>query len=250
VGRGPDIFGYYGVILYTIDGGLTWTIQNILYGDYELFDVFFIDQQIGWAVGRWYDMGTMEYFGYIVNTTDGGVTWSTDYSSSGGLNDIHFVNSQRGWIAGDGGTILSTEDGGGTWQTEDSGIPYYLGGISAVEGEVWAVGGSAVILHNNYSAVSVENPRSPVISNYELLQNHPNPFNPSTHIRFALPEESHVKLEIYNTLGERIATLVDEPRPTGYYTEQFDAAGLASGLYFYRLAAGDFVETKKLILLK
>ncbi len=59
-----------------------------------------------------------------------------------------------------------------------------------------------------------------------------------------------MKLEIYNVMGERIATLVDEPRQAGYYSEQFDATGLASGVYFYRLQGGDFVDTKKLLLLK
>jgi len=85
---------------------------------------------------------------------------------------------------------------------------------------------------------------------YALLQNHPNPFNPSTQIQFALPNASHVKLEVYNALGERIATLVDETRPAGYHVEQFDATGLASGIYLYRLQAGDFIDTKKLLLLK
>jgi hypothetical protein len=85
---------------------------------------------------------------------------------------------------------------------------------------------------------------------YALEQNYPNPFNPSTRIQFGMPQTSHVKLEIYNGLGERIATLVDETRQAGYYSEQFDATGLASGLYFYRLQAGDFVDTKKLVLLK
>jgi len=91
---------------------------------------------------------------------------------------------------------------------------------------------------------------SPVPTKYELGQNYPNPFNPSTQIQFALPKESRVKLEIYNTLGERITTLADETRQAGYYSERFDAAGLASGLYFYRLQAGEFVDTKRLLLLK
>ena len=59
-----------------------------------------------------------------------------------------------------------------------------------------------------------------------------------------------MKLEIYNVMGELITALVDEARQAGYYSEQFDATGLASGLYFYRLQAGDFVDTKKLLLLK
>jgi hypothetical protein len=85
---------------------------------------------------------------------------------------------------------------------------------------------------------------------FSLNQNYPNPFNPSTHIQFALPQERNVKLEIFNLLGERIAILVDEKRQASYYSERFDATGLASGVYFYRLQTGDFVDTKKLLLLK
>ncbi|MBI5473352.1 MAG: T9SS type A sorting domain-containing protein [Ignavibacteriae bacterium] len=77
-------------------------------------------------------------------------------------------------------------------------------------------------------------------------------------IEFALPKQSHVKLEIFNTLSQRVTALVNETRSAGYYTENFDASGLPSGVYFYRLQAGDastgsaqnFVSTKKLILLR
>ncbi len=103
-----------------------------------------------------------------------------------------------------------------------------------------------------------EEGEKPLPTAFALEQNYPNPFNPSTQIQFALPKASHVKLEIYNALGERIATLLNETRQPGYYSEQFDAIGLASGIYFYRLQAGDpsagsghsFVDTKKLLLLK
>ena len=97
---------------------------------------------------------------------------------------------------------------------------------------------------------NVEGEEQPLPTAFALEQNYPNPFNPSTQIQFALSKESHVKLEIYNALGERIATLVDETRQVGYYSERFDASNLASGLYFYRIQAGDFVDTKKLLLLK
>ncbi len=85
---------------------------------------------------------------------------------------------------------------------------------------------------------------------YGLDQNYPNPFNPTTTIEFALPKESHVKLEVYNVLGQRVATLVNEVRPVGYYAERFNASGLASGFYIYRISAGDFVKVRKLVLMK
>ena len=85
---------------------------------------------------------------------------------------------------------------------------------------------------------------------FTLHQNYPNPFNPSTQIRFDIPQETRVRLEIFNVFGQRIAVLVDELRSAGYYTEHFDAGHLASGIYFYRIRAGEFTEVKKLMLLR
>lgn len=82
-----------------------------------------------------------------------------------------------------------------------------------------------------------------------LEQNYPNPFNPSTTIRYQLPKASRVSLKIFNTLGQEVAVLVDEEKEAGYYQARWDAA-LPSGVYFYRLQTGDYLETKKMILLR
>ncbi len=89
-----------------------------------------------------------------------------------------------------------------------------------------------------------------VVTAYALEQNFPNPFNPSTTIQYALPNAADVKLTVFNMLGEKTATLVNESKPAGVHTVQFDGSRLASGLYFYRLQAGTFVEMKKLVLIK
>jgi CubicO group peptidase (beta-lactamase class C family) len=85
--------------------------------------------------------------------------------------------------------------------------------------------------------------------NYRLGQNYPNPFNPSTTIRIELPKTSRVTLSVFDMLGREVTVLVNESRDAGVHEVRFDGAGVASGVYFYRLQAGDFVQSKKLVLL-
>jgi len=85
---------------------------------------------------------------------------------------------------------------------------------------------------------------------FQLYNNYPNPFNPSTSIQYAVKDRQFVTLKVYDVLGNEVATLVNEEKPAGSYEVAFDAAQLSSGIYFYKLQAGSFVETKKMILLK
>ena len=87
-------------------------------------------------------------------------------------------------------------------------------------------------------------------SYYSLEQNYPNPFNPTTTITYQLPKSENIKLKIYNLLGEEVKTLVEDNEVAGIYHVKFDGSNFASGVYFYRLRAGNFVDTKKLILMK
>ncbi len=85
---------------------------------------------------------------------------------------------------------------------------------------------------------------------FVLEQNYPNPFNPKTVVSSRLSVASYVKLVVYNLLGQEVAVLVNERRTAGYYLDTFDASGLASGVYIYRLTAGSYVESRRMILLK
>jgi phosphatidylserine/phosphatidylglycerophosphate/cardiolipin synthase-like enzyme len=85
---------------------------------------------------------------------------------------------------------------------------------------------------------------------YSLSQNYPNPFNPTTNISFSIPMKSKVELNVYNTLGQKVTTLVNEQKEAGNHTVTFNASNLPSGVYLYRISAGNYSETKKLILLK
>jgi hypothetical protein len=97
---------------------------------------------------------------------------------------------------------------------------------------------------------SVEEHSTALPSSYILEQNFPNPFNPSTIISYQLPIGGNVTINIYDVLGNDIATLVDEFKPAGKYETEFNAASLPSGVYFYSLKAGDYIDTKKMLLLK
>jgi hypothetical protein len=85
---------------------------------------------------------------------------------------------------------------------------------------------------------------------FELYQNYPNPFNPATTIRYALLRTSHVTLTVFNILGQQLTQLVNEQQQAGYHEVEFGSKSLASGVYFYRIQAGDFVASRKLLLLK
>jgi hypothetical protein len=101
----------------------------------------------------------------------------------------------------------------------------------------------------NGNPVSVEDENSNVYS-FNLEQNYPNPFNPTTTLSFVIGHRSFVTLKVYDVLGNEIATLVNEEKPAGSYEVEFDAKDLTSGIYFYQLRAGEFSQTKKMILMK
>ena len=94
----------------------------------------------------------------------------------------------------------------------------------------------------------VENDLIP--QDYRLDQNYPNPFNPSTTIKFSLPKASHVDLSIYNLLGEKVIEVLNEFMNTGHHEKNINLQTLSSGIYVYKLNAGDFMQTKKMILMK
>jgi len=89
------------------------------------------------------------------------------------------------------------------------------------------------------------------ISSFELFQNYPNPFNPTTQIQYSLERTTSVRIDVFNELGKKVATLVDHPQQmAGVYRTNFDASSLSSGIYFYRLTTPEYSETKKMLLVK
>ena len=108
------------------------------------------------------------------------------------------------------------------------------------------------LIGSNYPTAlnAYDNPVIPTPDSYKMFQNFPNPFNPNTRIKFELPEAGNITLKIYDLLGKEINVLIDEYKEAGIHEIDFNASRLSSGVYFYRLNAGEFTETKKMILLK
>jgi hypothetical protein len=105
-------------------------------------------------------------------------------------------------------------------------------------------------VYGDTTKVGVEDKVDPVATTFNLEQNYPNPFNPSTVISYRLPVSSNVTLKVYDVLGNEVATLVNEEKQPGNYEVEFNASNLPSGIYFYKLQAGDYNQTKKMVLLR
>jgi photosystem II stability/assembly factor-like uncharacterized protein len=239
------VVGGDGRIIHSKDGGLTWVTQWGALGD--LFSVHFTDSVTGTAVGSG---------GLINRTTDGGNTWVQQTSGTTRiLHSVFFTDANTGTVVGEEGTILRTTNGGVTWVSQPSGTSRSLNGVFFTDSYTGTVvGGGGTILRTTTGGVTgVE--EEPTIEgelpkSYALRQNYPNPFNPSTTIEFALPHSGYIYLKVHNVLGEEVATLIDGDHDAGTFKATWDASGLPSGVYFYRLTAGDFTQTRQMLLLK
>jgi hypothetical protein len=194
----------------------------------------------------------------LKNSTDNGITWNPVsiagipqyflgyiYQLMVNGSDI-FVNLNNG--------VYGSIDSGNNWNNISHGLP---GGEitslfvndSSVFAEVSGSGLWRLPLSDIVTAI-----KQPILSSspksFMLWQNYPNPFNPTTIISYDIPKLSHVSINVYDVLGRKIETLVDAERLPGHYQVTFDASRLPSGIYFYRLTAGSFVQTKKLMVIK
>ncbi len=152
-------------------------------------------------------------------------------------------------LLGGAANMSLTTDGAFSWapSLDQAGKSYTIT-VQATDGMASAT--STVIITASATITSVEEYSSGVPTDYSLMQNYPNPFNPTTTIRFALPNESSVKLTVFNVLGQEVATLFEGTLAAGYHKIDFDASKLNSGMYIYRIEAGKFVSVKKMLLMK
>ncbi|NNJ52873.1 MAG: T9SS type A sorting domain-containing protein, partial [Ignavibacteriaceae bacterium] len=165
---------------------------------------------------------------------------------------VSFTDINSGTAVGYFGTILRTTEGGDNWVSQTSGTTNPLIGVSFTDvNNGTAVGGIGTILKTTTGGATYiqETDNRDIPANYYLSNNYPNPFNPSTKIKYSIPQSSNVVIKVFDVLGNEIETLVNEEKPAGTYELTWYAEGLPSGVYFYRIQAGSFVETKKMVLI-
>ncbi len=143
------------------------------------------------------------------------------------------------------------------WNTKNEGLPHTFVNAMDVVDDSWlfvalqdTLGENGVFLRRMETITSIEGDKNLLPNQYSLHQNYPNPFNPSTNIQFSLPKASDVQLSIYNTIGQKVSTLVNQKMSGGSHSITFDASGLPSGVYIYRLKTDGFSESRKMLLLK
>ena len=238
-----------GVILKTTNGGDTW-IEQTAPDEIAWYGISFSDAQNGIVVGG--RAAALGYFGEIFRTADGGTNWllalEIEYSR---FHGVTVIDSNHVWAVGT--PILFSSDKGINWTNQGAFPNYLLNDVCFVNSSTgWVVGSGGIILHTTNGGVSFveEEVIDEMPTEFLLSQNYPNPFNPSTKIKYSLPQSSRVHIKIFDVLGTEIETLVNEEKQVGTYELMWNAANLPSGVYFYQLIAGDFVQKKKMILIK
>jgi photosystem II stability/assembly factor-like uncharacterized protein len=271
------IVGDNGTILSSEDAGEIWTI--VFSGSDNFNSIYFADGETGFVVGD---------NGRIYKSIDSGLGWfriGSGLQNNNDLYDVAFADSITGWAVGQTGKIIKTITGGSGYAATilianalsssqilevssnegfyiDDNIMINPGGVNQEINKIVGFGSfllESPLLYDhqigelviNLKPTSVEEEFIHEIpKEYTLLNNYPNPFNPITTIRYDIPERSAVLLKVYDVLGSEIATLVNEEKQSGEYEIEFNAINLPSGIYIYQLKAGDFIETKKMVLMK
>lgn len=200
-------------------------------------------------------------------TLDGGKTWENipfNFTDRG--NDIEYVDNdyQNVWVITQHKVFFSS-DFGDTWTQYPFSEDIWFYDIHFTDqNKGWLLTTDGIYVTQNNGGYITDVESNKIINNFDLYQNYPNPFNPTTTIKYEIPNVAYskvgdsqifnssrnVQIRVYDVLGKEIATLVNENKPVGEYEVTFDASELNSGVYFYQLKADNYIETKKMILLR
>ncbi len=191
--------------------------------------------------------------GYVAKSINLGANWTENFTGINQLlTDIHFIDNQLGFAIGDSGGIVKTTNGGSNWIIQNSGTNKKLNELWFINKDTGFIAGDSGLLLVTYNGgvTSLSQNYQSTPEKFQLHQNFPNPFNPSTIIRFDLVQSGYTRLSIYDVSGKKITVLVDANLSPGSYEYNFNAENLPSGVYFYKIESEAFTETKRMILIK
>ncbi|MFZ4621846.1 MAG: YCF48-related protein [Bacteroidota bacterium] len=240
------------VVLRTTNGGTSW---EQVYKSTRLkewgWKLFFISDSIGFVSieRRTQNPGGVFY----LKTNDRGSTWNEQYFVQDyDVEGIGFANETVGWIGGWSGPTYQTLDSGRTWNLFSmSGQMQNLNRIRRINDTLMYGAGTQIYRYAPSSVLSVHSDNVSVPSVFTVFQNYPNPFNPNTTIEFTLPQFSTVRIFIYNSVGQLIEGIMDNPKPAGTYKLQWrPSAQLTSGVYFYQVQTEIGTVTHSMVYLK
>lgn len=189
---------------------------------------------------------------FIYRSTDGGDSWDL---LKNGLQIIDYLfTGSTGTLYAGASTVYKSEDDGLNWEEISGGLSdNQIQVIAEINGNIFA-GNRGFGIYRLVDITSADKSVPGADYNFKLFQNYPNPFNPKTKIKYSIPpgtvNSQLAILNIYNVLGKKVTTIVNESQPAGEYLVEFDASDLASGIYFYRFSSGNFSKVKRMLLLK
>lgn len=252
----------FGVIKYD---GTTWTGYGPTVGGLPYASVGCIEadknnniwvgcdgQSPDGLIGALYKFDGTNWISYRV--ANSGIAGNYIYSLKAADNgDMWIGSTSYGNKLGGGISILKADNTWNTLTIDNSKLPYPW--VNAIQfdnyGNAWlGMAAYGVAIYNPNGVVSTENIQNERPNSFELKQNYPNPFNPSTVISYTVPFNANVELGVYNVIGQKVAVLVNCQQNVGNYNVKFDASGLPSGIYIYKLKAGNTNISKKMILIK
>jgi len=238
------IVGQNSSILKTTNAGINWLMQTVI-NVTGLNGVDCINDAVCWAVG---DLGR------VIKTTNGGSSWFQQLVvPAEKFTSVNFIDLNTGWVTSSNGSIRATTNGGANWIVQSSGVttPLRYVVFPMNNGTGWVCGVNGKLLKTiNGGFTGIEKISSEIPHRFSLLQNYPNPFNPVTQIKFQIAKFSNAKLVVFDALGREVETLVNEQLKPGTYEAEFEGSKYSSGIYFYKLIAENYTETKKMILTK
>jgi photosystem II stability/assembly factor-like uncharacterized protein len=231
------------VILRTTDGGDTWTLVYEGNRERESAErISFVDNFTGYVSLERITIPER----FVLKTTNGGVNWFELSFPSYHEHGIGFISANTGWIGGYFNPTFGTTDGGQTWN--NANIGQFISGFQFFGDTLGYACGQYIYKYaktNNITQTSSEIP-----DNFELYQNYPNPFNPGTSIKYSIMKGSKVLLTVFDITGREVAELVNQYQAPGSYEYRFDGNRLNSGVYYYKISAGEFASVKKMLLVK